>query len=224
MAFILKIEGLMPDHFLAVRVPGQTVVPTIQSQLLSRAPQIVDTLIDPVSTHVTLGMLQLGKDSDAIESAKEALARGKDSICRRVDPPLNISFDRLDTFQKTVLYLKPNAMSDIIFQMLYECLKPHFEDLTTTQGDAVTPIWIATYDAFQPHLTIAKHSRVRKRSKGKQSTPVLYEPELYEGIDVFLESTIDSVQLCSMRGRQQGQYYQIIAEHSLNDTHGSSTN
>jgi 2'-5' RNA ligase len=212
---IIEIEILMPDHFLAVRVPGQTVVPAVQSQLLSRAPQLRSTFVDPVSTHVTLGMLQLGTDTVAIDAAKKALAMGKDSICQRIDTPLGISFDRLDTFRKTVLYLKPDETSESIFQMLHECLKPHFEELTTSQGDAVAPIWIASHDAFRPHLTIAKHSRVYKRWKVNQKPPVLYEPELYEGIEVLLQSTVDSIQLCSMRGRQQGKYYNIVAEYSL---------
>jgi len=206
---------VQPDHFLAIKLAHQeslkTAVVQVQETFVAKAPHLKHALIDPESIHITLAVLKLGSDEVAKQMAsdrlKEAVLALKSVLSDKQG--LVLDFQSLETFRQKVLYVSPTEDSTEILKKIAETLIPCFEEYLIEKDGK------SALKRFKPHMTVAKCSQL----KGRARWETVIEESLYEShIDMSVEGIeVNEIQLCAMQGRIPGNYYPVLAAHSIQD-------
>ena len=200
-----------PDYFVGIRV-FSSVLPDIRQQIISKTPQAEIMMLDPCESHVTLGVLKVEggspglspKDSlqQVIRGFTKGASRARDTVGR-----FPMVFDRFDTFRGSVLFMQPSALCAATLAQIRHCI---------FQEEEISKYWLDDDSSrkYAPHMTIAKHSRFRRKKVEKMR----FDPQVYCNISESLcplQSEATSIQLCRIAGRKKGEYYTIVAEEFL---------
>lgn len=155
-----KIESkTRPTHFLAIPLLSPSVssaVQQVQTSLIAHSPELKRACIEPETAHVTLCVLTL-KDKDAVEAAKQALLGCKHSLERSgLASPFFLELAGLSDFRSSVLYLNLQGSSNgETLQEIRILLEESFQEAGITHTPSSSQ-----HNAFTPHLTIAKMSKM----------------------------------------------------------------
>lgn len=204
-----KVPKKAPDYFVGIRVSSKALQ-EIHKEVISVTPQAKPMILDSCESHVTLGILKVddgsGNTNDSLQQVINGFARGA-CKARQAIGRLTLEFDQFDTFRGSVLFLKPTQQCGARLGDLRACV---FQD------EDISKYWIDNDNdrQYAPHLTIAKHSRFRRKKVQK----LKFDPCVYQDIaNLFcpVESEAASIQLCRIAGRKTGEYYTVIAEELL---------
>jgi 2'-5' RNA ligase len=193
----------VPDYFVGIRV-SSPLLADIRHQVISRTPQAENMMLDPCESHVTLGIVKVDEAEPDISLQKviQGFTQGA-SQARRAVGRFSMHFDSFDTFRGSVLFLKPTQDCADTLLAVRDCIF-HEEGIST--------YWIDNDRLYAPHMTIAKHSRLRKRKIEKMK----FDPSVYPDMSKTpVHSEATSIQLCRIAGRKMGEYYTIVAEELL---------
>ena len=241
-------KKLRPDCFIAIpfahKARCRLGVDQLQAILVEKYPHVKGTLVDPNTIHITLGVMRIGRDPQMIQQVEEALKKSVKSVEESV-ALRPVQFDGVDTFRKSVLYMKPNEECGKMLKDIYHCVRPHFESLapsnetaddassstsTTIPSDSQAmdgkeastsahqdSIWMDS-GHFTPHMTIAKCSLLKGSVRNWWAYTFDDSTNLLLPEQMIGESlALDRLQVCSMHGRKKGEYYNILAEERFCD-------
>jgi len=204
-----KSVRVEPDHFLAIKLAHQkslkSAVLQVQETFVAKAPHLKNALVDPETIHITLAVLKLGSDEGAKQVASARLKEAAERL--KLGDTLVLDFQRLDTFRKKVLYVSPTKDSTEILKNIAESLIPYFEEYLIEKDGK------SALKRFRPHMTVAKCSQLKGRSRWE----TVIEESLYEShMDISINGVeVSEIQLCAMQGRVPGNYYKVLAAHSI---------
>lgn len=128
----LRKPKTRPDCFIAIPFAHKTrcrqAVDHLQATLIEKYPHLKGTLVDPNTIHITLGVMRIGKDQEMIQQVEEALKKSVKSVQGSValQP---VEFSGIQSFRKSVLYMKPTEDSEKMLRDIYHCVRPHFESI-----------------------------------------------------------------------------------------------
>lgn len=203
----VRVPSKVPDYFVGIRV-FSPVLMEIRNQIISQTPQAESMILEPCESHVTLGIVKVedgnGDPNVSLQKVIQGFTKGA-SKARNTVGRFSMDFDRFDTFRGSVLFLKPTPECAAKLGFVRDCI---FE-----QG-GISTHWIDNDRQYAPHMTIAKHSRLRK----KKVERMWFDPTVYGDIAKSLcpvQSKAMSIQLCKIAGRKKGEYYKIAAEEPL---------
>ena len=209
-------KSAKPDHFIALQVSHsptlQCAVQTVQTSLLQAAPHLSKALVDPITAHITLGVLSLPTDESkraAMLLLQNTVSKMKETDVIKHRRGLTVPIQGIGTFgykRVSVLYLHiAQGHQYELLQVMARIIREEF----ARAGFAVEK----TEKAFVPHVTIAKLSKMTSRSIS--SIP----PESYEDHINICGGVVDveEVQLCAMGGRPVGEYYRVLGKALLLD-------
>jgi 2'-5' RNA ligase len=224
-----------PDHFLALRLSHDpsviSTLTTIQNEILQHSPHLRNSIIDPISAHLTLGVLHLPDDLTK-EAAQAALVNAA-TAAAALEIPCSVTLQGIGNFRNQVVFLelaeeaegeaRPRGGSvgggrQGVMQ-LAATVRQHFKD----EG-----LLLQANRSFVPHVTIAKLSKMqpwgRNNNKNNRSNKK-YEEQIELSIPLESYSALTSIstravelaelQVCAMEGRKPGEYYKVIASASL---------
>mmetsp|Transcript_15316 Transcript_15316/g.38976 ORF Transcript_15316/g.38976 Transcript_15316/m.38976 type:complete len:251 (+) Transcript_15316:579-1331(+) len=202
-----------PTHFLALPLNHSrelhAAFERVHKNLVTHNPILDEALVEAASAHITLGVLTLASD-EQVERVSRLLTRWRKSPNHVSD--IKLSLSGLGHFNSKVLYVngldespsKVLSMQRCISQLLFD------EGLLGAVPDK----------PFVPHCTIAKVSKMKTKRRGKggqRHSVAKIDRKAYEALldlDVGVVE-VPCLQLCTMRGRQKGEYYNVISSVSL---------
>jgi 2'-5' RNA ligase len=172
-----------PTHFLAIPLLSPSVtraIQQVQASLIAYSPELQKACVEPETAHVTLCVTTL-KDRDAIEAAKQVLLECKHRLeSGGLSSPFSVELASLSDFRSSVLYLdiKGSNVDDNCeiedeasqeanqkiagretLQAIQQVVEEAFQEagiIQHTPSSSSSPL----RNAFTPHLTIAKMSRM----------------------------------------------------------------
>jgi 2'-5' RNA ligase len=218
-----------PDHFLALRLSHDptviSTITTIQNAIAKHSPHLQPSFIDPISAHLTLGVLHLPDDATK-EAAQAALLDAATAVAAVLDTPCCVSLCGIGNFRSQVIFLDladgnggsgsgGNTGGREAALQLAATVRTHFQE----QG-----LLLQANRAFVPHVTIAKISKMqpwtnnyksrRKKTQAEVEAEQLTIPtESYSALSSISSGAVrlSEIQLCAMEGRQPGEYYKVLA-------------
>lgn len=202
-----KVPIQVPDYFVGIRV-SSPILADLRHQIIFKTPQAESMILDPCESHVTLGIVQVddgtGDPLVSLQKVIQGFTNGA-SKARGAVGRFSMDFDTFDTFRGSVLFLKPTPECAITLGLVRDCI---------FQEEGISTHWIDNDRQYAPHMTIAKHSRLRKKKVEKMR----FDPAVYADVAMSLlpvHSEATSIQLCKIADRQKGEYYTIVAEELL---------
>ncbi|KAG7669242.1 hypothetical protein Ndes2526B_g05537 [Nannochloris sp. 'desiccata'] len=186
-----------PDHFLALRLSHDpsviSTITSIQNAIAQHSPHLKQAFIEPITAHLTLGVLQL-PDAATKEAAQAALLGA--ATAAALTMPLSVTLQGIGNFRNQVVYLDLTEAEQIL--QLAATVRQYFGQ----QG-----LLLQADRAFVPHVTIAKLSKVPPWQRGagdkRKSTPwrrrqrqrqvSIEESEKQEELTVKEEETVVNV-------------------------------
>lgn len=139
-----------PDCFIAIPFAQKTrcrqAVDQLQATLIEKYPHLKGTLVDPNTIHITLGVMRIGNDQQMIQQVEEALKRAVKSVEGSValQP---VEFSGIQSFRKSVLFMKPNEESEKMLKDIYHNVRPHFESIAPSNDGETDDVSSATPDS-----------------------------------------------------------------------------
>jgi 2'-5' RNA ligase len=218
-----------PDHFLALRLSHDpsvlSTIISIQNAIAQHSPHLQPAFIDPISSHLTLGVLHLpGKETKL--AAQAALLDA--ATAAAITTPFSVTLQGVGTFRDQVLFLKIAEEEEEqgtpgLLRQLAEVVRNEFKQ----QG-----FLLQAHQEFIPHVTIAKTSKMQPfgggqnnnntgrrnnfKNKNNQEQQRLSIPaEAYQSVLSSVSTSrveITEIQICAMEEvRKPGEYYKVIA-------------
>jgi len=160
-----------PDHFLALRLSLDpsviSTITSIQNAIAQHSPHLKDAFIDPITAHVTLGVLRL-PDAATKEAARAALLVA--ATAATFTTPCYVTLQGINHLRNQVVFLNLAEAEDAegraegcggreqVIQ-LAAAVRQHFGE----QG-----LLLQADRAFVPHVTVAKLSKLQPWQRGAQ--------------------------------------------------------
>jgi 2'-5' RNA ligase len=126
--------------------------------------------------------------------------------------PVQLNLGRLRQFKSGVLYIEASAKDKNSPQMFE--LHSSVSKLLVKEGFLDK----AAGNSFNPHVTVAKFSKLKRGRKDKRKVKLKKFP--LESYKTHMECNVGcvdvrSLQLCSMVGRKKGKYYNVVKSFDL---------
>eukprot|EP00898_Chlorokybus_atmophyticus_P008856 jgi/Chlat1/8972/Chrsp94S08271 len=200
-----------PDHFLSLRIRSdrvREVFQLVQSSLIDHDPALQRALVSCDSAHLTVLVLAIGGNDDALARAMDALASCQQALAatglstRRGE--FQIQLSGLSSFRDEVLYLAvADGPDKERLHQLANCIRQHFMDNGLFDRHM--------NKNFTPHLTLAKLSKMQWAGRGSHRKRIPFEAyRSHAGIDAGVV-TLSSLELCSMTAPKVDGYYKVIS-------------
>jgi len=204
-----KGHYLPPNHFVGIKICSQEIVTNvekIQQNLLLKNKFLEKALIPLPTLHLTVALMQLDvEDEETMKRAIEAMERcGEKLKSDLINDPLVLTIEGLDHFNGGVLFSKVKE-GDALDRLTDICRK--VQESFTSHGI------ILTDDKFNPHLTLAKVSKLQGRWKDKKVIKQLILNKFYKEYQgtVFGNEKVESLQLLSMTAdKDENGYYHCL--------------
>ncbi|RXG60053.1 A-kinase anchor protein 7 isoform gamma [Armadillidium vulgare] len=201
---IEKTEYVAPNYFVAVQVSNPEIhkaVLNVQKTMLSSNEKISGSLINVSTLHITLFVLHISNE-DELHVACSALDHCAAKLSKNLsEDPLCLKFSRVSHFSNKVVFAQLIEDNDYKkFLAATEEIREQFLDMGVLLTDD---------RGFNPHLTIAKLSKLAKTKENIHIRKI--EPESYasERRKYFGEQYVTGLQLLSMNKPkdEKGYYY-----------------
>ncbi|KAB7499010.1 A-kinase anchor protein 7 isoform gamma, partial [Armadillidium nasatum] len=201
---IEKTEYVAPNYFVAVQVSNPEIhkaVLNVQKTMLSSNEKISGSLINVSTLHITLFVLHISTE-DQLHVACSALDHCAAKLSKNLsEDPLCLKFSRVSHFSNKVVFAQLIEDNDYKrFLATTEQIREQFLDMGVLLTDD---------RFFNPHLTIAKLSKLAKTNQNIHIRKI--EPETYasERSKYFGEQYVTGLQLLSMNKPkdEKGYYY-----------------
>ena len=195
----------LPNFFLSIPIANNKELSTgfaqVQKALVDTHVSFKRTCIDPASAHVTLWVLRLHEDQ------VERVSKVMESVVAQVEPPQRLHLHGVGTFKRQVLFFDIEEGKE---RDKLAVLANSLRDAFVSEG----LLEASDQDAFKPHVTVAKLSKLRGKDRKAFSKfpPSLVESLRDIGAGVAGEENPLCVRLCRIQGRKAGEYYPILAE------------
>jgi 2'-5' RNA ligase len=165
------IKEPSPDHFLALRLSHDpsviSAITSIQNAIVQHSPHLERACIDPITAHLTLGVLRL-PDAATKEAAQAALVNA--ATAAALTTPCFVTLRGIDNFRNQVVFFDLAEAQGVEAEgcggreqviQLAAAVRQHFGD----QG-----LLLQADRAFVPHVTIAKLSKLQPWQRGARGT------------------------------------------------------
>ena len=229
-----------PDHFLAFRLAHEgtvtAAIKTVQASVLAHSPHLRPALVDAAAAHITLGVLRL-PDAAAVEAAAACLQAA--AAANGQPEPMSVIFEGLSHFRDEVLFLDLRRdEGEARLRQVAAALRDHFRQaglLPQADRDFTPHVTVAKLSKMQPWGRGGGRGRRGGRGGGRRwggggeqptaedagpagpAVPTAIPPEAYNNNNSVCSGPVQlvEVQLCAMQGRQEGEYYQVVASATL---------
>ena len=197
-----------PTHFLALPVnefqPLHSFVSEVQKSLLLHSPQLKDTLVESQAAHITLGVLTLRSE----EESNSLCSVLSEWFAKNAVGPIQLNLCNLRQFKSGVLYIEAKNKDSQMFELQSSITK-----LLAKEGFLDN-----AKSSFNPHVTVAKFSKLKRGRKGRGTVKLKkFAVESYKEHMEYNVGCVNvrSLQVCSMVGRKKGEYYNVIQSFNL---------
>ena len=149
-----------PDHFLAIRLSHDSsvtsTITSIHDSILQYSPHLQPACVDPMSAHLTLGVLHLPTE-EKLNAAQAALLTAAKAAA--LQTPCSVTLQSIGHFRNQVVFLElakeeeknEKKESHRVLEVA-TAVRQHFQE----QG-----LLLQAERAFVPHVTVAKLSKMQ---------------------------------------------------------------
>lgn len=183
-----------PDHFLALQVSHHHAITqaigTVQASLVAHSPHLLPALVEPITAHITLGVLCL-RDAAMREAAAAALQPAATAAGQQLGGggTVTLMLEGLSHFRNQVLYLdvRQDTEAERLHQLAAAVRAHYIEAGLLLQADR----------PLGPHVTVAKMSKMapwQARGRGKWRGKGSSGKKGTRGVDTDAEAVVDETQ------------------------------
>uniref|UniRef100_A0A914YMR7 A-kinase anchor protein 7-like phosphoesterase domain-containing protein n=1 Tax=Panagrolaimus superbus TaxID=310955 RepID=A0A914YMR7_9BILA len=185
-----------PNVFVTVHIEDDTVIKNvnkIQQKLLSVDPRFNSTLQKLTSLHTTFDIFYI--DRDHLQKAKTALEFAATMSATHFGP-LNITFQRIETFDNITFVSRTNFGSKIVLTQYQKKINEIFKSFGFMPQSKFK---------YKPHMTLAQ--------LGHDHTELMHKWDfLLKNITKFGNFTPKKLQICAISMARKDLYYPVLAE------------
>jgi len=196
--------SVRPNFFLSMRVKNLDVlgkIHAVQNHIISQQKNLAAAAVEVIKSHITLIVFHL--ETENLQQAEELLQASRpfvESVLK--NSPLLLSFRGISDFGKKVVFANVND-DDHLHKL--QTIQGYFHETFSAHGIECQPT------TFNPHLTIMKLSRCKKRGAKKiKSIPKSLYLE-YEDTDFGTED-VGAIQLLKMTEGDNKGFYKCFGE------------
>lgn len=196
-----------PNYFVGIRVSDCEIhraIVRIQEAIIASDPSLYQTLIDVASLHITVLVMYIDSDI-ALSIASSALDTCWDRLKEDFEKgPIQMTFSGIGSFSDRVVYAR--MREDEHYFRLIKLAKE------VRQIFSRASVCLPDEKPMQPHLTIAKMSKVHQKAGDfpRKINPAAYQP--FKNIHLGCQS-VSGLQLLSMtRPKDKERYYCCASE------------